>query len=426
MKITKTENSPSNVTLLVNADAVDLAPIKRHVLGHFVDSVKVPGFRAGKAPIEMVEKHVNQQRLLDEFMEHALNDVFRKAVEQENLRPLGQPDVKLKKFVPYTELEFEATIDILGKVTLPNYKTIKMAKPKVDVTAQEVTDVIAGLQKRLAERIEVARASKVGDELWIDFAGTDKEGTPVAGADGKDYPIILGSNTFIPGFEQNLVGAKNGEHKDFTLTFPKDYGVAALQGQKVDFAVEVKKVQELVEPKVDDEFAKKAGAFTTIKELKSDIKKQVQNEKQFQADRNYENELIKKITDKSKVDVPDTLIEEQLLQMEEEEKRNLAYRGTTWPEHLAQENVTLEQHRERHRPDAEIRVKGGLILSEIAEQEKIEVTPEELEIRLQLLKGQYQDPQMQEELSKPENRQDVMNRLATEKTIEKLVSYASK
>jgi len=426
VQVTKTNNSPSNVTLLVSGDAVDMAPIKRHVLGHFIDQVKVPGFRAGKAPLEMVEKYVNQQRLQDEFMEHVLNDLFTNAVDHEKLRPIGNPDVKLKKFVPYTEIEFEATLDVLGEVALPNYKTIKMAKPKVDVTATELSDVIAGLQKRLAERVEIARASKPGDELWIDFAGIDADGKPVAGADGKDYPLILGSNTFIPGFEENLLGAKTGDHKDFTLTFPKNYGVAALQGQKVDFSVDVVKVQELNEPKVDDEFAKKAGAFTSVKQLKDDIKKQVKSEKQFQADRNYENELVKKISDKAKVDVPAALVEEQLQFMEEEEKRNLAYRGTTWPEHLAQENVTEEQHRERHRPDAEFRVKGGLMLSEISQKEGIEVTPEELEIRLQLLKGQYQDPQMQDELNKPENRQDVMNRLLTEKTIAKLVEYASK
>jgi trigger factor len=182
----------------------------------------------------------------------------------------------------------------------------------------------------------------------------------------------------------------------------------------------------LVEPKVDDEFAKKAGAFTTLKELKDDIKKQVKVEKQLQADREYENELIKKITDKAKVDIPSALIENQLLHMEEEEKRNLSYRGITWPEHLAQENVTEEQHRERHRPDAETRVKAGLVLSEISEKEKLDVTPEELEVRIQILKGQYQDPQMQAEIDKPENRQDIAARILTEKTIQKLTSYASK
>ncbi len=426
MQVTKSDNSPSNVNLLIKGDAIDLAPIKRHVLGHFVDSVKVPGFRAGKAPLEMVEKHANQQLLSDEFMEHALNDLLRKAVEDERLRAVGQPEVTLKKFVPFTELEFEAKLDVIGDVTLPNYKTIKIAKPKVDITAKEVNDVISGLQTRLSERGSVTREAKIGDELVIDFNGTDSDGKPVGGADGKDFPIIIGNNTFIPGFEDNLIGQKAGQTKIFSVTFPKDYGVAALQGAAVTFTVTIKSVSELKQPKVDDEFAKAAGAFTTVKELKDDIKKQVKSEKQFQAERAYENELIKRISDKSKVVIPGRLIEDELLRMEEEEKRNLTYRGTTWQEHLDQEKLTLEQHRDRHRPDAETRVKGGLVLSEISQKEGLEVTPEELEVRIQILKGQYQDPQMQEELNKPENRQDVANRLLTEKTIAKLVDYASK
>ena len=180
MKVSRTDNSTTNVTLNITGDAVDLAPIKRHVLGHFVDQVKVPGFRAGKAPVEMIEKYVNQQLLLDQFMEHALNDLFVKAVEDERLRPIGQPDVKLKKSVPYTELEFEAKLDVLGPIKLANYKTLKLAKPKVEVTAKDVDDVIENLKKRLAEREDVDRPSKDGDELTIDFEGKDEAGKPVA------------------------------------------------------------------------------------------------------------------------------------------------------------------------------------------------------------------------------------------------------
>lgn len=426
MQVTKTENSKSNVTLKVTGDATDLAPIKRHVVGHFINQVKVPGFRAGKAPLELVEKHVNQQLLLDEFMEHALNDLFRSAVENQGLKPVGQPDVKLKKFVPYTELEFEATIDVLGEITLSSYKTIKQAKPKIEVTAKDVNDVVESLRARVAERVDVDRPAQNGDEVTVDFAGKDEKGVPVGGADGKDYPLMLGSKTFIPGFEENLVGLKTGEKKDFTVIFPKDYNVAALQSKKVTFSVEVKKVAELIEPKVDDDLAKKVGPFASLKELKDDIKKQVRSEKQLQVDQNYENELIKKITDKTELEVPDALVDDQLMRMEEQEKQNLAYRGITWQEHLEQEGISEQEHRDRQRGDAAERVKAGLVLSEISIKEGIDVSPEELELRMQILRGQYQDPAMQEQLNRPENRRDIEARLLTEKTIAKLVGYASK
>jgi trigger factor len=426
MHVNKTFKNPTQAHLVIDATAEDLAPIKRHVLGHFVRSTKVPGFRAGKAPLHLVEKNIDQKRLLDEFLEHAVNELYGKAINNEKIRPVGTPNVEIKRFVPYTDLGFEVTADVIGEIKLANYKTIKLAKKPVSVTAKDITDVITGLRQRTAEREDVTRAAKNGDELTIDFAGKDSNAKAVPGADGKDYPLILGSKTFIPGFEEHLVGLKAGEKKEFTITFPGDYGVEALQGQKVTFSVEVKKVSELKEPKADDEFASKVGPFKTLAELKADIKKQLANDRQTQADRDYENELIGTIAEQSDVEVPDTLIDGQLQQMEEEEKRNLVYRGQTWQEHLEAEGVTEEQHRERQRPDAEKRVKAGLVLSEIAEQEQLSVEPEELELRIQALKGQYKDDAMQMELDKPENQQDIAARMLTEKTIAKLTDYASK
>jgi trigger factor len=364
--------------------------------------------------------------LLDEFMEHALNELYRRAIDQEQIKPIATPNVQLKKFVPYTDLEFEADTEILGPISLPNYKSMKLAKKQADVTANDVEGVIKSLQSRMAERSEVDQAAQNGDELIIDFSGTDKDGKKVPGADGKDYPLVLGSQTFIPGFEDNLVGAKISQTKDFEVTFPKDYSAAALQNKKVDFKVNVKKVQQLKEPKVDDEFAAKVGPFKTVAELKADIKKQLTEEKSRQADTDYQNELLRKIAEKTQIEVPKSLVEEEIQRLEDQEKQNLAYRGQTWQEHLDAEGINEQEHRERNRPEANERVKIGLILTEIAEKEGLKVTPEELEVRLQLLKGQYQDPQMQAELAKPENRRDIEARLMTEKTLAKLTEYTSK
>jgi len=426
MRVTRKDNSPTNVTLTVDADVADLEPVRQHVISHFRRSVRVPGFRAGKAPDALVEQNVNQQLFLDEFMEHALNELYRRAVDQEKIRPVSTPSVQLKKFVPYTDMQFVAKTEILAPVKLPNYKNIKLAKKKVEITAKDISDIIKNLQARMAERIEVDRPAKIGDELIIDFEGKDSKGQKVNGADGQDYPLMLGSQTFIPGFEDNLVGAKAGASKTFDVTFPKDYGVAALQSQKVTFKVDVKKVSELKEPKVDDDFASKTGPFKNLAELKADIKKQLTAERQSQADTEYNNELVRKIAEKTLLQVPKALIEEEAQRMEDQEKQNLIYRGQTWQEHLEAEGLTEEEHRQRHYPEAEERVKVGLVLSEIAEKEGLKVTPEELEIRLQLLKGQYQDPQMQAELDKPEARRDIQARMLTEKTLERLVSYASK
>ncbi|HEU5004650.1 MAG TPA: trigger factor [Candidatus Saccharimonadales bacterium] len=425
MQITRTDISPTKINLNIKASADELEPIKKHVLSSHFSNVKVPGFRAGKAPTHLIEKNINQQLFLDEFMEHAINELYRRAVEDQKFRPVGQPEIQLKKFVPYTDLEFETTQEVIGKVTLPNYKTIKLAKNKASVTAKDVDEVIKSLQGRMAERTEVARPAKDGDEVTIDFAGKDESGEPVAGADGKDYPLVLGSKTFIPGFEDNLIGIKTGDSKEFQVTFPADYGAKELQSKKVTFSVTAKKISDLVEPKIDDEFAAKAGPFKTLAELKADVKKQLTSEREWQVEQDYQNELIKKIAAKAKVEVPESLVETELQRMEDEERRNLAYRGQTWQEHLKAEGVTEEEHRDRLKPDAAERVKAGLVLSEISEAEKIDVTAEELADRIQILKSQYQDPTMQAELDKPESRQDIANRLLTEKTILKLVDYAT-
>jgi trigger factor len=426
MHVSKESKTPTKAILTVSAAPEDLATIKIHVLGHFKNKVKVPGFRAGKAPHSLIEKHVDQRALTDEFIEHALNELYRRALTQENLRPVSQPKVEIKKFVPYTDLEFTAELETIGQIVLANYKNEKVSEQSVKVSVQEVNDVLANLQKRLAPRKEVERAAKDGDEVVIDFSGEDQEGKPVNGAQGTDYPLILGSKSFIPGFEHNVAGMKASDDKEFSVTFPSDYGVKALQNKKINFKVTVKKVQELKEPKIDDDFASQAGPFKTVAELKADIKKQLIAERERDAQRNYENEVIQKIVEKSVVEVPQVLVDEQLQRLEDEEKRNLVYRGQSWQEHLAEEGVTEQQHRDRQRPDAELRVKAGLVLSEIAEREQLSVQPEELEIRIQMLKGQYKDPAMQAELDKPENQQEVASQLLTEKTIAKLVEFSSK
>ncbi len=424
MQVSKKNLSDTTVQFTIVADAETLQRIKDETVQGLSKNVKVQGFREGKAPAHLVEKQLNAETLQTEFLERAINFLYTEAAVKENLRPVAQPQVKITKYAPFDTLEFEAEVEALGDIKLPDYKNLKVTKKEVKVTAKDVDEVLAQLQKREATKKEVSRAAKTGDEVWIDFVGTDaKTGDAINGADGKDYPLLLGSNTFIPGFEDHIVGIKPGEEKTFTIKFPKDYGVAALQSRDVTFKVTAKKIEELSEPELDDKLAAKVGPFKSVAELKEDIKKQLQSEKDFQADREYADELITTIAQGTKVAIPQTLLEEQLDRMEQDEKQNLMYRGQTWEEHLKEEGVTAAEHRKRNLKDAELRVKAGLVLTEIADLEKITVTPEELEVRMQLLKGQYPDPKMQAELDKAESRRELASRLMSEKTLEKIKSY---
>lgn len=426
MHVKTTHQSDTEVTLTIVASEKDLKAIKDHTLTHFQAKAKVAGFREGKAPLEVVEKHVDQEQLQNQFLEEAVNQMYPQAVRNEDIRPVVQPEIKIIKFVPFSELEFEAKVPVVGEIKLADYTKIRKPKPSVTISETDINEVIKSLQTRLAEKKDVDRAAKTGDQVWIDFKGTNQKGEPINGAEGKDYPLVLGSKTFIPGFEDNITGMKAGEAKKFDVTFPADYGVKALAKQKVTFEVTVTKVQEMTEPKVDDAFAAQAGPFKTLKELKDDIKKQLKLEREQQAGNQYESELVRELTTKSKVVMPQVLIDEQVERMISELKQNLTYRGQTFQEYLKAEGKTEEEYRKELAPQAEERVKASLVLAEVAEQEKLDVTPEELEIRMQTLKSQYQDEAMRAELEKPQARRDIAMRMLSEKTVALLASHATK
>lgn len=421
-----TKPGKTEVKLTITAAETDLTPYKNAVLKKLAGKVKIQGFRQGTAPISLVEKNIDPQLLQTEFLDTALSSLYIKAADNEKIRPVTKPEVSIKKFVPFTSLEFEVVAHVLGEIKLPDYKKIKLAKEQPKVTKADVENVLESLQKRMAEKTEVKRQAKNGDQAWIDFRGVDEKGEAIKGADGKDYPLLLGSKTFIPGFEDNVAGMKTGEEKTFDLTFPKDYSVKALAGKKVKFTVKLTKVEKVTEPKINDEFAGKVGPFKTVEQLKEDIKKQLQHEKQHEVDRAFQAKLLDKISASTSTDLPEPLIEQQITYLMDEFRRNLTYRGQTYPEFLESEKLSEEDHRQKHlRPQAEKQVKSSMILSEIAEQEGLEVGPEELEVRIQLLKGQYSDQNMQAELDKQENRRDIASRMLSEKVLKKLEEYAA-
>jgi trigger factor len=415
----KQDTNGTTVKLIVNPVQAQIDAAKLEAVQRLGAKLKIQGFRPGHAPTALIEKQLDPNLLQSEFLEIIINNVYILALQQQKVRPVTQPQVNILKFVPYSELEIAYELEAIGTIKLPDYSKIKIARKPVGVTAKDVDEVVNNLRSRVATKEEVTRAAKLGDEVVIDFKGIDagsKE--PVSGADGKDYPLLLGSNSFIPGFEEEVVGLKPSDNKEFTITFPKNYSAEALQNKNVIFTITVHKVQKVVQPAADDAFAVTVGPFKSLTELRMDIEKQLQVERNSQVERDYDNELLEQIAKKTVVTIPKPLVDDEIQRIEDEEKRNLVYRGQTWPEHLTNEGVTEEQHREKNRDGAELRVKAGLVLAEIAEQENIRVTPEELDMHLKLLKGQYADPNMQTEIDKPENRREIASRLLSEKTIQ--------
>lgn len=420
--------TPTKVKLTISSDDKELFSAKSDALKKLGSSVKVSGFRQGKAPDSMVEKNLDPNTLAQETLEIAVNLSYTKTLIKELLRPVNNPSIEVKAYVPYQKLDFVAEVDVVGDVKLPKYSGLSVARDPVKVSQKEIKEILDRLLGQLATRTETNKPAKNSDEVIIDFKGTDaKTNQAIPGAEGKDYPLILGSKTFIPGFEDNLLASKKEEIKDFIIAFPDDYGVESLQKKKVKFNVVIKQVNERILPPLDDASAKLIGQFNTVDELKADIKRELMTTKDKEALTNQQNYIVEQLVAKSEVDIPEALVKEEQARIDAEQRQNASYRGLTWSEYLSQQGLSDEEYLKNSNQQAEIRIKTGLVLGAIANQEKQFVTKQELDQKIAELQHQYAtDKKMLEELNKPENQQDIQNRLLVEKTVNRLVELNAK
>lgn len=427
MKTTVKNLSDTKVELTISLGAKELKDAEQVALTKLSKSVKVPGFRKGNVPASVAAKHVDPAALAEQTLEDALSKAVAEAFLAENLQALDRPAVEVKKFVPGSELEFTAETEILPKVTLGDYKKLKAKKVATKVEAKDVDEIIERMRTGMAEKKEVKREAKDGDEATIDFVGK-KDGVAFDGGTGKDYALVLGSNTFIPGFEEGIVGKKPGETFDLELTFPKDYHSADLKGKKVTFETTLTKLSEQILPELNDEFAAKAGPFTTVKEMKEDIKRELAAQKDRESVEKLKDELVKELVSVSTVPTPEILIKDQAESIERDMTQNLMYQGLTLDQYLENKGFeSKEKWLETEVKDAaESRVKAGLVLAELSKAEKIEATNKELDEHVELYKKQYaNNPQMVAQFDLPEARRDIANRLLTEKTVDRLVKLNS-
>lgn len=427
MQVAKSKQTKISVEIAVTADETELLDIKRQVLNRLRPQVKASGFRPGKAPDKVVEKELGADVVQKEFLDEALAQIFSRVLQQENIKLLGQPTVNVTKYVPYNELAFTAEIELRPEVTLPDLKSLKATVKPEPVTDERVVEVLENLRKRTANKKQVSRAAKNNDEVVIDFAGKDSKGEAVPGATGTDMPITLGSDTFIPGFEDELIGLKKGDTKTFMLTFPKDYHAKNLQNIKVTFDVTVKDVIEMTLPKLDDAFVTKASPFKTLTELKEDITKQLAEEYERQAAKLRREEVVGQLLDKTKLDIPPKFLDQTMEEVREDFRRSLTQRGLDEETFYARESTDKETYEKNElRPLAERRVKGSLVLSEVARRENIAVGREELDAYVGFMREQYaKDAKALEQLDRAEVREDIAMQMLTERTIDKLVELAT-
>lgn len=424
---TKLKNiSDVKVELTISLGAEELKAAEQVALTKLAKEVKIEGFRKGKAPLEMVAAQVDPNLLSQETLENALSKSVAEAFLKEKVQAINRPEVDVKKFIPGTELEFTATTEIMPKVELGDYRKLGVKKEAVKVSKKEVKETIDRILKNFAEKKKVEREAKNGDEVIIDFLGK-KDGIAFDGGKAEKFPLELGSKSFIPGFEEGLIGKKAGDELSLNLEFPKDYHAKDLAGAKVVFEVKIHEVRENIEPEINEEFLSKLGDFKTKEEFEKQIEEDLKTQKQAEVDEKFKDKLVKKLAEVSKVPVPEILLEDQKRSIEMDMQQNLMYSGLSLEDYLERMGKTREEWLEKDvKEAAEMRVKSGLALAELSKVEKVKSDTKELDARIAQLKEQYgNSKEVQKQLSSDDVRRNLANQILTEKTIDLLVKFNS-
>lgn len=418
-KVKKLSDARTEIT--VTLDAKDLKVASEKALEKLAKEVNVTGFRKGKVPMEVAKKFIPENDLNAEAADIAVRTTILAAFTDNSKQPLVVPRANITKYVPGEVLEYTATADILPEVKLGDYKKLGVKKPETKITEKDIEGVLKNLASSFAEKKVTKRAAKLTDEVVIDFVGK-KDGKAFEGGSAKDYKLALGSKTFIPGFEDGIVGHEPGDKFELELTFPKDYGMKDLAGAKTVFEVLLKQVNEVVEPEIDDELAKKCGPFKDLAALKADIKKNLEMQAEHQNLEKYKNELVEALVKKSTVAAPEILIDDQMHALRDDVTRNAASMGMPFEKYLERAGETLESWEKQARKVAEQRVKGSLVLQNLAITEKITVPDELVAAKIAELKDVYKkSPEALKSLKDPNIKVDIKNRMTIEKTLDYLV-----
>jgi trigger factor len=385
--------------------------------------ISIPGFRKGKVPKAIVEARVGKEAILEEAYELALPDAYSKAIEESGIEPIDRPNVEIVSADFEQELVFKATVEVKPEVELGQYKGLAVEKTAATVGEEQVQSQLKVLQERHAKVTNLDEGSVVdGDTAVIDFEGFT-DGVAFPGGQGTDYPLVIGSNSFIPGFEEQLVGATIGAEVDVNVTFPEEYHSADLAGKPALFKVTVKSVKRKEVTEMDDEFAKDVSEFETLEELKADIKNKLLKTAEEQAEKDYKNSVIEKAVENATVEIPAVMIKERVDQMINDLAQRLQYQGLSFDQYLEYAGTSIEQMQENFRPQAEQGVKTDLVLEAVAKAEDIAATDAEIQAEIEKFAAQYkQEPDKFRELLQQRGELKLFGRgVIVEKTVNFLV-----
>lgn len=383
------ERKGNEATLKVSLPVEDVAKAFEKAVAKINKQVTIPGFRKGKAPRRVLELHVGKDAIKEEAFEIAANEQYREALKENSWVPVSDPEIKDSTFEEGKPMEMTLVVTLRPEPELGEYKGLHVDKKDAAVSDEDVDKALDELRNRGAKMVDTADDTIIekGDFAVIDFAGT-VDGEPFSGGEGKGYPLEVGSGSFIPGFEDQLIGLKKGDDTNVDVTFPEEYFVKELAGKEAVFKVHIQGVKHKELPELNDEFIAKYTKYKTVAEAKEDYKKRMQEAAEADAQTKYENDLLDLAVKNAKLDVPAVMVEDRISQMIEQIRLNLEARKMNLQQYLQYTGMDMAKLREAQRADAERNVRMDLVLDQIAKAENLQVDMKDVDAELQAIADQ--------------------------------------
>lgn len=386
--VEKMEKNMAKLTIEVAAEEFEKAMVSSY--NKQKNKISVPGFRKGKVPMAFLEKLYGPQMFYEDAANTCIQDAYPREAAESKLEIVSRPTVDVVQMEKGKPFIFTAEVALKPEVTLGDYKGVEVEKVAVEVTDEDMEAELKRIQQQNSRTIDVTdRAAELDDEVTIDFEGFI-DGEAFAGGKGSDYPLKLGSHSFIDTFEDQLVGKNIGDEVEVNVTFPEDYQAEELAGKPAVFKVNVKAIRATELPELNDEFASEASEFDTMDEYKEDIKKNLQTKKEAEAKREKESKVVDKIIENATMEIPDAMIEMTQDQMVDEFAQRLSYQGLQLEQYLQFTGMDMAAFKEQCKPEALKRIQSRLVLEAIADKEAIEVTEEDINKELENMASMYQ------------------------------------
>lgn len=388
LQVEKLENNTAKLTIEVPAEEFDKAIQTAYQKNK--NKFNVPGFRKGKVPYAMVEKMYGAGVFYEEAANELIPDAYANAAAESELEIVARPEINVTQIEKGKPFVFEAEVTLKPEIKLGKYKGVKVEAMDTTVTDEDVAAELDKVKEQNARLVAADdKAVEDGDQTTIDFEGF-VDGVAFEGGKGEDYPLTIGSHSFIDTFEEQLIGKKVGEEVEVNVTFPEQYQAKELAGKPAMFKVTIKEIKVKEYPELDDDFAQDVSEFDTLDEYKADIKKNLEEKKAQEAEADKESKVIEAIVNDSKMDIPEKMIEAQSQQMVEEFAQNIAMQGISFDQYMQFTGTTVDQLTEQVKPQAEARVQSSLVLEAIVKAEKIEASDEEFDEEIKRMAERYQ------------------------------------